>query len=212
MLEITSLCKKFKGRTVLAIESLSFPPGIHWLRGANGSGKSTLLNILAGLLPFEGNVSAAGHSLKKQPLQYRAVVNHAPAEPRFPAFLTGSELFQFVAALKNSNAPQRDFLCEQLGIDHFLCAPTGTYSSGMLKKLSLLLAFCGQPKWILLDEPFTTLDPFAQQLLANLILQQHRQGISFLLTSHHQVDAGHFNFTSIADVVNGQIQLQPHNA
>ncbi len=212
MLELTSLRKKIKGRTVLTIESLSFPPGVHWLRGANGSGKSTLLNILAGLLPFEGEVRAAGQSLKKQPLKYRALVNHAPAEPRFPAFLTGTELCQFVQALKKGDASQHDFLCGQLGIDQFLSAPTGTYSSGMLKKLSLLLAFCGQPKWILLDEPFTTLDPLAQQSLANLILHQHRQGISFLLTSHHQVDAGHFNFTSVANLVNGQIQLQPRNA
>ena len=63
--------------------------------------------------------------------------------------------------------------------------PVGTYSSGMLKKLSLVLAFLGQPTCIVLDEPLTTLDAEAIPVLCSWITnQQAQQGTSFLLSSH----------------------------
>ncbi|WP_220463950.1 ATP-binding cassette domain-containing protein [Adhaeribacter radiodurans] len=71
----------------------------------------------------------------------------------------------------------------QLG--SFLSQPIGSYSSGMLKKLSVLLAFLGKPTLIILDEPLITLDAAAITTVNQLILEYYQnQEISFLLSSH----------------------------
>ena len=64
-----------------------------------------------------------------------------------------------------------------------------TYSSGMLKKLSLVLAFIGQPELILLDEPLITIDNDSLQVLYSWIVEKHqKEGTSFLLASHQALE------------------------
>jgi ABC-2 type transport system ATP-binding protein len=206
MLELTTLQKSFGSYPVLAIEKLIIEDGIHWLKGPNGSGKSTLLRILAGLLPFKGTILLNGHiSIRQHPLQYRLAVNHAPAEPSYPSFITGNELIDFTCSVKKGRDEQVRKIKDILGIDHYLDNPTGSYSSGMLKKLSLLLAFTGQPEWILLDEPFTTLDQSSQKALAGLIHQQAEAGISFILTSHHDIETVGIDFNNVFLVTGKQV-------
>ena len=208
MLELTAIQKSFNGKMVLDIPSLHLERGIYWLKGANGSGKSTLLKILAGLLPFKGKLTLNGFSPVAHPVAYRQLINHSPAEPVFPDFVTGEELIDFTAAIKKGNPAQISSIRKLLDIGHYTANPTGSYSSGMLKKLSLLLAFLGQPQWILLDEPFTTLDMAAQQSLLSLIQQQYQAGISFILTSHHDVETPSLHFTGIFHLQNAQLTQQ----
>jgi ABC-2 type transport system ATP-binding protein len=206
MLELTAVHKSFGAYPVLSIDKLIIPAGICWIKGANGAGKSTLLNILAGFIPFKGEIRLnQSISLLKQPVAYRLVVNHSAAEPLYPSFLTGNELIDFAIRVKKGNKAQVESIRNILGIDHYLGNPTGSYSSGMLKKLSLLLAFIGQPSLILLDEPFTTLDHASQKALVTLIDQYLGKGISFLLTSHQDIEPADIRFTKIYLVENKQI-------
>ncbi len=198
MLKLTNLQKSFSGNIVFTIKKLHLPVGIYWLKGMNGSGKSTLLNIIAGLIPFEGEVLLKENIyLRKHPVAYRQLVNHAEAEPVYPSFLSGMELIEFVLAIKEGAISQVNESKEKLGIDHYLQNPTGSYSSGMLKKLSLLLAFTGNPALILLDEPFTTLDKASQNALYEMIRAKHQQGISFIITSHHDIELTDISFDKI---------------
>ena len=186
MLQFTHFSKTYHGRTVLRIDSFVFAPGIYWIQGANGSGKSTLLKSIAGMTPFEGDILLAGQlSVKKQAVAYRRLVNFAEAEPVFPEFLTGLELIHLFKAAKNGPPHQEDFYLESLQMTSYVHEPVGTYSSGMLKKLSLVLAFLGRPTCILLDEPLTTLEAAAIPVLCSWIAnQQVQKGTSFLLSSH----------------------------
>ena len=186
MLQFTHFSKTYQGRAVLRIDSFVFAPGIYWIQGANGSGKSTLLKSIAGVTPFEGDILLAGQlSVKKQAVEYRRLVNFAEAEPVFPEFLTGLELIHLFKAAKNGPPRQEDFYLESLQMTSYVHEPVGTYSSGMLKKLSLVLAFLGRPTCILLDEPLTTLEAAAIPVLCSWIVnQQAREGTSFLLSSH----------------------------
>jgi ABC-2 type transport system ATP-binding protein len=157
MLQITNFSKTYQGRAVLRIESFAFAPGTYWVQGANGSGKSTLLQAIAGVTPFEGDIQLAGQlSVKKQAVAYRRLVNFAEAEPVFPKFLTGRELIRLFRAAKNGPPNQEDFYLESLQMGAYVHESVGTYSSGMLKKLSLVLAFLGQPTCVVLDDPLTT--------------------------------------------------------
>ncbi len=196
MLQLSNIQKWYGNHHIFSIEELILPTGVYWLKGANGAGKSTFMKMLAGLIPFNGDVFIDEKtSLRKNPVQYRLVLNHSEAEPVYPSFLNGNELIEFVSKIKKGTKEQINEVIKILGIDDYLQNPTGSYSSGMLKKLSLLLAFIGQPKWILLDEPLTTLDQSSQKALSELIMQQRRQkNISFIITSHHNIENNDIHF------------------
>ncbi|WP_266368800.1 ABC transporter ATP-binding protein [Tellurirhabdus rosea] len=188
MLTLSSYRKAYAGRTILAIPHLALNPGVHWLKGANGSGKTTLFRTLAGLLPFEGDCLLENtYSLKKHPVEYRLRVNYGEAEPLYPDFLTARELINWVAAAKKAPRQQPDELIHAFGMNAYAKTPVGTYSSGMLKKTSLVLAFLGQPKLILLDEPFITLDEAAVRTVLELMEDGRKRGVGFLLSTHQDV-------------------------
>ena len=196
MLVLSNIQKSYGSHHIFSINELQLPKGVYWLKGANGAGKSTLLKLLAGLIPFKGDVFIEEKiSIRKDPVHYRLLLNHAEAEPVYPSFLTGNELIEFVSNIKNGTKEQVTDFRQILGIDDYLQNPTGSYSSGMLKKLALLLAFIGNPSWILLDEPLTTLDQSSQKALCELIMQQRQQkNISFIITSHHDIENNDLHF------------------
>lgn len=214
MLELTNLEKHFGHFPVINIQELRLAPGIHWLKGANGSGKSTLLRMMAGLLPFQGDIRLdEKFSVKAQPREYRLRVNHAEAEPAYPSFLTGEELTTFQQTCKGGGDEAIKEVRGILEIGEYLANPCGSYSSGMLKKLSLLLAFIGKPSWILLDEPLTTLDQSSQRSLCELIMSRRvNEGISFVITSHHDIDHDGIAFDQVHLLKDRQIQTHHHPA
>ena len=191
MLHLTNFSKTYHGRAVLRIDNFALAPGLYWVQGANGAGKSTLLGAIAGILPFEGDIAlAGGPSVKRQAAAYRRLVNFAEAEPVFPEFLTGRELIDLFREAKNGPPGQEEAYLEGLRMTAYVHEPVGTYSSGMLKKLALVLAFLGQPTCIVLDEPLTTLDAEAIPVLcAWMARQRAEQGTSFLLSSHQDLAA-----------------------
>lgn len=186
MLTIRNYHKAYNGHTILRLDDFTIASGIYWLRGHNGSGKSTFLKTVAGIISFEGDIGLGNQlTLKKQPTAYRSAVNFAEAEPVFPDFLTGIELIQLFKSAKNAPARQEELYVESMGMTSYLPDRISTYSSGMLKKLSLVLAFLGRPACILLDEPLTTLDADSLPILYAWIAGQHQQaGTTFLLSSH----------------------------
>ncbi|WP_428331083.1 ABC transporter ATP-binding protein [Mucilaginibacter sp.] len=183
--------KKFYGDyPAVTIDNLTVEPGIYWIKGVNGSGKSTLLKSIAGILAFKGDILLNDTiSIKKQPVAYRKLVNFAEAEPLFPEFLTGKEMISLFASAKDAGSGQEQYFIESMKMQSFVDRPIGTYSSGMLKKLSLVLAFMGNPKLILLDEPLITIDTESLKILYSWIRQQHSEkGVSFMLSSHQSLD------------------------
>ncbi len=189
MLEISQLDKRYGNQRVIGIDHLSLPKGIYWIKGENGSGKSTLLSCIAGMIPYKGAITVAGITIHSSRNNYINKVNLAVAEPEYPDFLTGSELIQFYQETKKGNSQQVCSVITDFGIDNFKNRKIATYSSGMYKKLSLAVAFSGQPELILLDEPLITLDSEAVSVLSNNILSSYHSGTSFIITSHQPLPA-----------------------
>ncbi|MBO9595095.1 MAG: ATP-binding cassette domain-containing protein [Niabella sp.] len=186
MLEITSITKRYNRQLILNIPSLRLSKGIYWLKGENGSGKTTFLKMTAALIPFDGSISVGGISQKAAPLLYRQRISWAEAEPLYPGFLTGHELIMLYRQVRKSPPEEGAALVRLFGAASYMHNPVATYSAGMLKKLSLILAFTGVSKLdlLLLDEPFITLDAPACNQLVQLLLEQQQQGRSFILSSH----------------------------
>lgn len=206
MLTVSNFSKAYNGQPVLTVPELHLSAGIHYFRGENGSGKTTFFRSVTGLLPFSGQITLNNqYEINRDPVAYRMRVNYAEAEPLYPPFLTARDLASFVGKAKHTPIGQVDELAEMLGVDQFWTKPTGQFSSGMLKKLSLLLAFLGAPKLVLLDEPLTTLDVVTAEKLFTYIRQLNNQNVLFLLTSHQDVTQSNLPITSAWQVSNGTI-------
>lgn len=202
---------KFYGKIeVLKVEELTIENGIYWLKGKNGSGKSTFLKSVAGIIDFYGEIMLNHKiSCKENTVAYRKKVNFAEAEPIFPAFLTGKELINLFADAKEANLSQIDYYLEALKMKSYIDENIGAYSSGMQKKLSLVLAFIGKPDLILLDEPLTTLDVESVETLHKLISERHiSDNTSFIISSHHEIDFDNTIAHKTISIENNTITLQ----
>lgn len=188
MLRINNYRKSYNDALVLDIPSAELPHNIYWLKGTNGSGKTTLIKSVAGLIPFDGEISINGVDIRKKRTQYRSLINYAEAEPQYPGFLSGVDLVTFYAEVKKADPGQVRTLIETFGIGSYAGNKTSTYSSGMGKKLSLVLGFIGNPNLILLDEPLITLDEASVNNLKQLIKEYYEKGVSFIITSHQEME------------------------
>lgn len=211
MLAFNQVSKSYAGNLIIEIPELSLPEGTYWMEGSNGSGKTTLLKILAGITPFDGSINLNAIDLKKSPMAYRQQIAYAEAEPLYPPILTGHELIRFVQQTRHTTNAHVQALITHMNISHFMDKPVGTYSSGMVKKLSLLLAFIGSPKLILLDEPLITLDTAFIALLLATIRQKQADGISFMITSHQPFTADELTLTGHLQLSNQTVKLQALN-
>jgi ABC-2 type transport system ATP-binding protein len=208
MLRFTAVQKFYGSTKVLDIPKLELPLGIYWLQGPNGSGKSTLLRVLAGILPFRGNIWLQGLSLRDDPVAFRRLISWADAEPVYPDFLTGEDLLAFYRDIIRPPASQMDELIDRLGVSPWLGSKAVTWSAGMSKKISILLSFIGRPALIALDEPLVTLDQPGVAAFYDLVGERRRQdGTGFVLSSHQSLPDADLPEIRKVTVYNGSISL-----
>jgi ABC-2 type transport system ATP-binding protein len=184
IIRLKDVRQQYGSSEVLNILSWQIEYGIYWIQGENGAGKSTLFRTLAGMLPYSGTIVLdQKYDLKDHPVDYRLRLNLGEAEPLYPSFLTPADLIAFVAEAKKAPEGQTEELIDVLGI-HYLKNSFGSCSSGMVKKVSLAIAFLGNPSVIILDEPLITIDKDARRALFRLIETYHNKGVTFLISSH----------------------------
>ncbi len=207
MITIRNYSKHYDNRLILAIPSLDLNPGVTWVKGENGAGKTTLFKSMAGIIPCEGDISVNDISLTEDPITYRLRVNYSEAEPLYPTFLTAKDLVRFVGKSKGAKTDQQDRYCEALGVSDYFTKACATYSSGMLKKLSLAMAFLGNPELIILDEPLVTLDERSRNYLLTLVKEktEGNDPITILLSSHQMLDPGILSVSRMLEIKNGTI-------
>ena len=188
MLRIKNFSKSYAGNLIIAVPSQDFTTGIYWIKGENGSGKTTFFKSLAGIIPCDGSIEFQdGVSLRDTPIKYRSRVSYSEAEPMYPSYLTSKDLITFIGKARSASNDQQQSLIKRFGIDTYYEKPCGTYSTGMLKKLSLAIAFLGTPELIILDEPLITLDQQARETLLILVNEYVRIHSSIVLISSHQL-------------------------
>ena len=188
MLRVTDLLKKYGERTILSIDELTIGDGNTQLKGINGCGKTTYSKIVAGIKPFRGTITLHGkYDPQKTKVKYRKLVNYAEPEAIYPDYLSAYDLLTFVGKAKGASNHDINSIAEQFGINEYLYDHTGSYSSGMLKRLSLSLAFVGKPSLIILDEPLNALDTEAIAIVKNMVEESNRKGINFILVSHQEL-------------------------
>ena len=152
------------------------------LRGENGAGKSTLLRMIAGLSePTEGRILIYGLK-NKEAFSRMGYMAHAPL---LYDELTGMENLRFFAELYGitSDQPLMEAM-QRVGLDPGLKRRVGQYSQGMRQRLSLARAIFHSPRLLLLDEPFSNVDPDSALQIAKLLAVMRDEGATIMLVTH----------------------------
>ena len=205
MLSLNQIDKKYGSHTVLSFDEWKIDSGIFWLKGGNGTGKTTLFRIIAGQTPFSGQLLLNNIDLKKDSIHFRSKISYAEAEPQYPLFITGHELINFYKDVRQAQQQEIDELTLLFEMDTFLDQKIGGYSSGMLKKLSLICAFIGDVELYILDEPLITIDVESAAKLYQLISSKAKQGKSFLLSSHQEINKEKLKLSQVFEIKNKAI-------
>ena len=175
---------KIYGRTAAVRNvSLQLERGrFYVLRGENGAGKSTLLRMIAGLsAPTEGVIRVFGMKTRDA-LARMGYMAHAPL---LYDELSGIENLRFFGRLYGieSDAPLAEAI-RRVGLDPELTRRVGQYSQGMRQRLSLARAIFHSPQLLLLDEPFSNVDPESASQIAQLLAAMRSAGNTILLVTH----------------------------
>ena len=182
------LARGFGGVRVLTGVDLTVAAGeVVVLLGPNGAGKTTLLRILALLLaPTGGRLVLFGTDAKRAPAALRRRIGYAGHEISCYPDLSGAENLAFYAQLFGVAEPAARIarLLAWAGLDGAGRRPVRTYSRGMSQRLALARALLHEPDLLLLDEPFSGLDPDAVERLQQQLLELRAAGHSIVLATH----------------------------
>ena len=173
-----------------AVRDLSFavrPGEVMGLVGPNGAGKTTTLRCLAGIIPpTNGTIIVAEHDLAFDPLAAKQKLAFFSDEPRLFDYLTVRQHLEFTARLyQMKDARERAAeLLAMLELEEKANALPTELSRGMKQKVALACGFLHRPQVMFFDEPLTGLDPLAIRRTKDLIVQQSKQGVAILISSH----------------------------
>lgn len=185
--------KEFSGRRVVKQVDIEVRQGeIVGLLGPNGAGKSTTFNMVVGLLrPTAGTVTFDGQDITALPMHKRARlgIGYLAQDQSIFRKLTVEENIMAILETTPRNAKQRrerlELLLEELGVVHVRKSKAYTLSGGERRRVEIARALVNEPKFILLDEPFSGVDPKAVEDLQDIIYQLQRRNLGVLITDHN---------------------------
>jgi lipopolysaccharide export system ATP-binding protein len=193
LLETHDLVKRYSGRTVVNRVNLHVAQGeIVGLLGRNGAGKTTTFRMCIGMIhPNEGGISFENTDVTGLPMFKRARLGmgYLSQEPSIFQRLTARQ--NLMAILETMHLPRQtrkdraQQLLEQFGLTAVAENEARLLSGGEKRKLEIARALVTNPTMILLDEPFSGVDPIAVEDLQREILNLKERGISILLTDHN---------------------------
>ena len=185
--------KRFGGLEAVSKVSLEIKEqGIHSIIGPNGAGKTTFFNCITGFYtPNEGTILLDGQDISTLPMYKRARrgIGYLAQEPSVFRRLTVEE--NVLAILETRALPeaeQRDRLerlLDDLSLKHLRDARAFTLSGGERRRLEITRALVTEPRFLLLDEPFTGVDPIAVNDIQTIVAGLRRRGIGVLITDHN---------------------------
>jgi lipopolysaccharide export system ATP-binding protein len=163
------------------------------LLGPNGAGKTTSFHMIVGLTaPDSGRILIDGHDITDVPMYLRARnhgISYLPQEPSVFRKLTVEEnILAVLEAQPISWADRRrleEKLIDELGLGHIRKSRGYALSGGERRRVEIARSLCIAPKFILLDEPFSGIDPIAVLDLQKIIFDLKAQGIGILITDHN---------------------------
>ncbi len=192
-LQTRELSKSYRGRRVVEDLCISVEEGeVVGLLGPNGAGKTTSFYMIVGLIPPDsGRVLLDGEDITALPMYERARrgISYLPQEPSVFRRLTVEEnLAAILEMLPLTGAERRarlDQLIEQMGLEKVRRNKGYMLSGGERRRVEIARSLVIQPSFLLLDEPFSGIDPIQVLELQRIIFDLKRSGIGVLVTDHN---------------------------
>jgi len=193
MLTIDTLTHAYgTGPTIFDGFSLSLRPGeITAILGGSGSGKSTLLRLIAGLeLPKGGQITLDGRPLDQNAQRRARSLGIVFQEPRLMPWLSVRKNIGFALShlSKAERARRVEQTIQRVGLEHRADALPSALSGGQAQRVALARALVTQPLWLLLDEPFSALDPLIRARLHRHLLDLWRDSQPGMIIVTHDID------------------------
>ena len=193
LLATDALEKSFKQRRVVDGVSIHVKAGeIVGLLGPNGAGKTTSFNLVVGLLkPDNGEVLFQDESITKLPMHLRARkgIGYLTQEPSVFRKLTVAQNIMAILETCELSSRERktrlEFLLDELDLGHLAKSKAYTLSGGEKRRLEITRALVTQPRLLLLDEPFSGIDPIAVYEVQKIVRRLKEQNLGVLITDHN---------------------------
>jgi len=193
VLKAVSVAKAYGGRRVVDGVSLAVQGGeVVGLLGPNGAGKTTTFHMMVGLVqPDEGKVLLNDDDLTNAPIyqRARAGISYLPQESSvFRRLTVEQNLLAILQTLDLSGADQKEragALMKMLGVSHLASHKAFTLSGGERRRVEIARALVLSPFFLLLDEPFTGIDPIAVAEIQKIVRNLITSGIGILITDHN---------------------------
>ncbi len=187
VLELRQVKKMYGEFTAVKELDLSIPEGaIYGFLGPNGAGKTTAIRMILEIIqPTSGTISVFGHS---SALEVRDRIGYLPEEKGLYKKMKAWSIIAYFATLKGlsrKEAKKRAYeLLEKYGLKDFSDKKTEALSKGMGQKVQVLAAIAHDPDLVILDEPFSGLDPVNQQVMEEVIRDMAARGKTILFSTH----------------------------
>ena len=190
---LRDVTKTFGPKVAVRDLDLVLPSGaLYGFIGPNGAGKTTTIRMIMSILfPDKGDVSVLGHG---SALEAKDRIGYLPEERGVYRKMKAGAFLTYVARLKGREGKQvrrtvREWL-ERVGLAEVENKKCEELSKGMQQKLQFIATVIHEPALLILDEPFSGLDPVNMRLLRDLVLEQHRRGATIIFSTHvmHQAE------------------------
>jgi len=193
LLEVCNLTKTYGNKTVVRDVSLSVRRGeVVGLLGPNGAGKTTSFYMVVGIIsPNEGNILFDNQDITYTPIHTRAKygIGYLSQEPSVFRRLTVEENIMAILETLSLSRIERlrrlDELLDELDISHLRKNRAYTLSGGEMRRLEITRALVTNPSFLLLDEPFSGIDPIVVKEAQEIISDLRNKGIGILVTDHN---------------------------
>jgi ABC-2 type transport system ATP-binding protein len=184
-IELINVTKTFGTHTAVDNLSLSVPEGsVYGFIGPNGSGKTTTLRMIMNILiPDSGNIHVFGKSLSQSSSDQ---IGYMPEERGLYKRMKVREVLQFFGGLKSQKNLRQlvDNWLERLDLTDWANQKVEALSKGMSQKVQFIATVVSQPRLVILDEPFTGLDPLNTDAIKDAILELQQNGATVIFSTH----------------------------
>ena len=185
-LKLENVSKKFVGKQ--AVDNISFEvdkPSVFGLLGTNGAGKTTTIRMLLGIIKKDtGEITWNGKKVERKSVNFGYLPEERGVYPKTKIY----DQLMYFAKLKGMNPKDADEAIKKwakaLKVEEYIQMPAEKLSKGNQQKIQFMTAIIHDPELIVLDEPFSGLDPVNTEILKNIIIDLVKEGKYIIMSSH----------------------------